>query len=287
MRTRPQALAAAVAFGLLGAGVVHVGVFLVDGGPWSGALGWRKPITFGLSFGVTLLSFAWIARYVRLSPRREWWILGSLAVASAVEYTLIALQAWRGVPSHFNVGTGRDAAIWVAMGIGIGVIVIATVALTAAALQRVDASPSVALAIRAGLVLLLVGYAVGGLILGSGGGTAEFPTGDESILGAAGELKVPHGLGLHALQALPLLAGLLTLGVATERRRVQIVWLAVAGWSLLLGAQLLQAVRGEPGYRLGVVAGGLVFLAALAVALALALALRALQRPTAQSVALD
>ena len=218
MRTRPQALAAAVAFGLFGAGVVHVGVFLVDGGPWSGALGWRKPITFGLSFGVTLLSFAWIATYVRLSLRREWWILGSLAVASAVEYTLITLQAWRGVPWHFNVGTGRNTAIWVAMGIGIGVIVIATVALTAAALQRVDASPSFALAIRAGLALLLVGYAVGGLILGSGGGAAEFPTGDESILGAA---------------------------------------------------------------------GGLVFLAALAVALVLALALRALQRPTARSVALD
>jgi hypothetical protein len=286
-RTPPQALAVAVALALLAGGLFHVGVYAVDGGPWSGPIGWRKPITFGLSFGATLLSFAWIASYVPLSRRAEWWILGPLAVASAAEYGLITLQAWRGVPSHFNVATGLDATVWVAMGVGIGVIVLATIALTAAAFRRVHASPSVGLAIRAGLVLLLVGYAAGGAIIGAGGGATVAPSGDESIVGPAGELKVPHGLGLHALQALPLLAGLLSLGSAPERTRVRLVGLATAAWSLLLAAQIVQALTGEASYRLGILAGGLVLMAFLAFAAAVVLALRALQPAAGDRAALQ
>jgi len=100
------------------------------------------------------------------------------------------------------------------MGVGIGVIVVATVALNVAAFRTLDATPSTVLAIRAGLVLLLVGYAIGGAIIGNGRGASNSPTGDESIVGAAGERKVPHGVGPHALQALPLLAMLLALGSA-------------------------------------------------------------------------
>lgn len=46
-------------------GLVHLGVFLVDGGPWQGAVSWRKPATFGLSFGLTTITMAWIAGYLK------------------------------------------------------------------------------------------------------------------------------------------------------------------------------------------------------------------------------
>jgi hypothetical protein len=36
---------------LVASGLFHLTVFLVDGGPWAGPISWRKPATFGLSFG--------------------------------------------------------------------------------------------------------------------------------------------------------------------------------------------------------------------------------------------
>src|SRR4051794_25484078 len=41
---------------LFAAGLFHLGVFAVAGGPWEGPVSWRKPTTFGLSFGLTLVT---------------------------------------------------------------------------------------------------------------------------------------------------------------------------------------------------------------------------------------
>ena len=41
-------------------GLIHLGVFFVDDRPWGGPVYWRKPFTFGLSFGVTLASSVWV-----------------------------------------------------------------------------------------------------------------------------------------------------------------------------------------------------------------------------------
>ena len=232
--TRPEAAALAVALLLIAAGAFHGVVFLLDDKPWEGPTGWRKAITFGFSLGVTLLSFAVLARVIRLGRREEWGILGTLAAASALEYALITVQAWRDEPSHFNVATGTDAAIWVGMGLGIAGIVLGAVAFTAAAFRPLPVAPSLALGIRSGLVLLLAGFVVGGVIIGNGGGASEFPTGHESTLGAAGELKVPHAIGLHALQALPLVAWLAGRFTSSEPRRRRIVLLAGWLWSVLL-----------------------------------------------------
>ena len=40
---------------LLLSGLVHLGILIIDGGSWKGPLS-RKPITFGLSFGLTLIT---------------------------------------------------------------------------------------------------------------------------------------------------------------------------------------------------------------------------------------
>jgi hypothetical protein len=59
---------------LLASGLVHTVVFLLDGGGWDGPLSWRKPILFGFSFGVTVLSLGWVLSFL---PRRRWlgWLL--------------------------------------------------------------------------------------------------------------------------------------------------------------------------------------------------------------------
>jgi hypothetical protein len=42
-------------------GLVHLGVLVVAGGSWQGPLSWRKPMTFGLSFELTLITISWVS----------------------------------------------------------------------------------------------------------------------------------------------------------------------------------------------------------------------------------
>jgi hypothetical protein len=56
-------------------GLFHLGVFAFGDRSWYGPLSWRKPATFGLSFGITLISITWVSSYLRLAERTRAWIL--------------------------------------------------------------------------------------------------------------------------------------------------------------------------------------------------------------------
>ena len=43
---------------LLLSGVIHLAVLLISGGTWEGPVSLRKSVTFGLSFGLTLINMA-------------------------------------------------------------------------------------------------------------------------------------------------------------------------------------------------------------------------------------
>ena len=55
---------------LLVSGAVHGLVAVVDGAPWWGPVSWRKPVAFGVSFGLLVWSVVWIMRQL---PAR-WWV---------------------------------------------------------------------------------------------------------------------------------------------------------------------------------------------------------------------
>ena len=78
---------------LVASGAFHAAVLLVDGGSWEGPVSWRKPIVFGLSFGVTVVTLAWMLGF--LHPRRAvaWIVVSVLAVASIGEVALISLPS--------------------------------------------------------------------------------------------------------------------------------------------------------------------------------------------------
>jgi hypothetical protein len=204
---------------LIGSGVFHLGVFLIRGGPWDGPVSWRKPATFGLSFGLTLITIAWVASYLTLSPRVRSWLLGILAADSVLEVAGITVQAWRHVPSHFNTETplSRVIAMSLAVGGAVLVAVLGTLAVTAFR-GRTRAPSDLRLALRAGFGLLLVGLATGAamiakgeVLINSGHRQAAYDT--------AGSLKWVHGVTLHAVLVLPGLAVLLgSLGWTPERR---------------------------------------------------------------------
>src|SRR4029453_4939816 len=52
---------------LVGSGLVHLALLVVTGAPWQGPLSLRKASTFGLSFGVTLITITWVAPFLDLS----------------------------------------------------------------------------------------------------------------------------------------------------------------------------------------------------------------------------
>src|SRR3954449_6962335 len=91
-----------IAAALVLVGIAHLGVALALPRPWDGPLSWRKPVTFGVSFGTVLASVTWVTSYLRLTDRTRAVLLGVFAADCVVEVTGIAVQAWRHVPSHFN-----------------------------------------------------------------------------------------------------------------------------------------------------------------------------------------
>jgi hypothetical protein len=261
-RTPAQTFLYFVGLALVALGLLHLGVFAVDGGPWEGPLSWRKPVTFGLSFGVTTLTVAWIASFLGMSRRTGWLLLGTFGVAMALEVAWVTLQAWRGVPSHFAQG-GLDSLLFALAGVTIAIVGVLVVVVTMLAFRRLDATPSMALALRVGLVLLLIGQALGGAIIANGTAIDRPPTEvDLAILGAAGTMKIPHAAALHALQVLPLLAWFLSLTAMAEGRRIRVVATGAIGYGFLVAASAVQAFSGLAPLELSI-AGALLGAAGL------------------------
>jgi len=131
---------------------------LVDAPPITGVHPALKPLKFAISIALFLGTLAVLVPSLDLAPAGRRVVEGLLLGTMAVEMAVILLQAWRGVPSHFNVAGSLDAALWAAM---MGAIVIATLAMagvaalaTARPLQGVGGAPmapALALAWRAGL----------------------------------------------------------------------------------------------------------------------------------------
>jgi hypothetical protein len=276
-----QRLGYLVGGALVVVGLAHLVAWLVVGGAWAGPVSFRKPTTFGISFGLTTITMAWVAGQLRISDRIGWLLLGTLAVADTSEVVWVSLQRWRGVPAHFNDQTTLDNLLFVIMG-GVAVAVAATVILvmTVLAFTAMRASPSMALAIRAGLLILLVAQVVGGWMIQHGLGLAEEGATDGlTTFGAAGVMKVPHAVAIHGIQVLPALAWLLSFTALPEQRRVGLVRVAVLGYVALVVVSVLQTATGVAPFDVGAAAAVLYLLGVALLGLALVAALLALRRP--------
>jgi hypothetical protein len=251
-----QRLGYLVGAALILVGLAHLVAWLLVGGAWAGPISYRKPTTFGISFGLTTMTIAWIAGQLRVSDRTGWLLLVPLSVADTTEVVWVSLQRWRGVAAHFNDDTALDELLFVLMG-GVAVAVAATVILvvTVLAFTPMRAPPSMALAIRAGLLILLAAQAVGGWMIQHGVALAdEGATDGLTTFGAAGVMKVPHAVAIHGVQVLPALAWLLSFAALPERRRLGLVRVAVIGYLALLVVSVLQTASGVAPFDVGVVA---------------------------------
>jgi hypothetical protein len=215
---------------LIVSGLVHLTLLVVTGAPWQGPLSLRKASTFGLSFGVTLITITWVASFLDLSARGRAIVLGAFTVASVMETALVSLQVWRGVPSHFNLETTFDAWIARALAGGGMVLVALIVVLTVAAFRLNPSLPiSLLVAIRVGFATLVGAVVVGALMIAKGM-LLVFRGDPEAAYATGGVLKPTHAVALHAILVLPALAWLLSFTNWNEERKLRLIAVAAAGY---------------------------------------------------------
>jgi hypothetical protein len=184
-----------------------------------------------------------------------------------VEVGIISVQAWRGTTSHFNVGTPLDATLFSVMGALIVLQSGMTVLVAVAAWRQRFDDAALGWALRLGLVLSILGASTGGLMTAptaaqladagagrpmtiAGAHTVGAPDGGPGLPGTGwstdhGDLRVPHFVGLHALQAIPLVALLLARRRIDAAKRIRIVLATAISYAALFGILLSQALRGQ------------------------------------------
>jgi hypothetical protein len=233
---------------LLASGLIHLGLLIVSGGSWSGPLSLRKAMSFGLSFGVTLITIVWVSAFLRLADRTRATLLGLFTVACALETALVSLQVWRGVPSHFNLETPFDGLVARMLAAG-GVALVAIIGtLLVLAFRRNPTTPiSLRIAVRIGFVTLFISLIVGAAMIAKGM-ILVFGGDPQAAYATGGFLKPTHAATMHAILVLPLFAWLLSFADWPERRRVFVVSLAAAGYLLcavvIAVANIIAVLRG-------------------------------------------
>ena len=110
------------------------------------------------------------------------------------------------------------------MGVSISLHVPLILSILVLSFHKVTAPTSLKWAIRSAMVLLIASLGFGFVMITNGSNT----------VGLAGQVKIPHALGLHALQILPGLAWLLMYAHYSEKKRTQIVFLGIIGYCILM-----------------------------------------------------
>jgi hypothetical protein len=256
----------AAGLGLLMVFGVTLAGLAIDPRVITGAPAWLKPAKFAISTGVYALTLAWVMTYLPGWPRLTRLVGWSTAAAMVIEVVLIDLQAARGVTSHFNIATPFDAVVFAVMGISILVAWVMSVALTVALFRQAFADAALGAAIRVGMLITVIGSATGGLMTGptqaqledaraghrmsvAGAHTVGSADGGPGLPGTGwsrehGDLRVPHFLGLHAIQAIPALAWLIGLGASAEVRRRAVLAVSLS-YASLFAILLGQALSGQ------------------------------------------
>ena len=224
---------------------------------------------FGASGVVYLFTIAWMvrelpqSRMLRVASNLIAWIL-------VLEVVLIHVQATRGTTSHFNINTPLDTAIFSTMGLGIATVWVMSMVVLWLHVRTRATDRSMAIALRLGLALNILGAGVGWTMTQprpaqlaamqrgerprvAGSHTVGAPDGGAGLPVTLwsrehGDLRVPHFLGMHALQLLPLLV----LGLRRVRRshddgteRTSVLFAAALS-AAIFAAALMQALAGHP-----------------------------------------
>lgn len=252
---------------LLCAAICLVGA-AIDPRQVAGAEVWLKPLKFSLSILLYCVTWAWLIAHLPRF-RKTAHVAGTIiAAALAIEQLAIVAAAAAGTTSHFNVSTPLSTALWGIMAVSITVLYLGTLVTTVLLFWMPLPTVSLTVAVRAGAALALVGLGLAFLMTGP---TAEQLDDYQGIVGAhtvgiadggpglpllgwstiAGDLRIPHFVGMHALQLIPLFAIALDLLsrririLADDRVRTRLVVVAASAFAATLLVLTVQALIGQ------------------------------------------
>ncbi len=262
---------------------------------------WMKPFKFAVSTAIYSVTLAWLLGQL-VRQKRLAWIAGTFAaVALGVELIIITGFAAAADTSHFNVTTPLHTAAWATMAFSIVVVWVVTLVVAFALFRNRLGDPARTLAIRSGALLAVLGMGLAFLMTGPqgdqisnyngivGAHTVGVPDGGPGLplLGwstVAGDLRVPHFVGMHGLQALPIFAIVLELlarripVLADGVLRFRLVAIAAATYLAVIGLTAWQALIGQsivqPGGPVLATAVAVAFVALAAAGAALVSAMR-------------
>jgi hypothetical protein len=177
------------------------------------------------------------------------------------------VQAWRGTISHFNVSTPLDTAIFYVMGAAILLQTLVSVAVAVALWRQQFADELLGRALRFGFTLTIAGALTGplmtrptaGQLADARAGIRPTTAGAHSVGGPDGgsglpvtgwsrehgDLRVPHLVGLHAVQAFALVAVGLRRWRRPEAIRLRALSAVTASYASLFLLLFWQALRGQ------------------------------------------
>jgi hypothetical protein len=269
---RPLVANAALMFTL--ALVSAVGLF-VDDRLLLGESVWLKPLKFGFAMGVYTLTLAWLLGKLTRGRRTGWWLGTVFAVAGVLDVGAVAFAAANGTFSHFNQNTDPVArTVQTVFSFGIFPLLLTSLIIAILTLFQRIGDRTLTRALRAGLGLAVASMVVALWLSTSSGATPRTVTDANghsvSMIGAhgigdpdgngmpvthwsttGGDLRVPHFVGMHAIQVLLLIVGVLSI-LATrvawlrdDRVRARIVGTAALGYAGVFAVLSWQAKRGQ------------------------------------------
>ena len=229
---------------------------------------WEKPLKFAISTAIYAVTWSWLIGQLTRFRRAAWWAGTVSASMLAIELAIIAGAAAFGITSHFNVSSPLNAAMWSTMAISITVLWVATFVVSIILFRNPLGDRARGLAIRAGALIALAGMGLAFLMTGptaaqldnwqgiAGAHTVGLADGGPGIpiLGwstVAGDLRIPHFVGMHALQIIPL--ALILIEFASRRVvamrdvnvRHRLVAIVTGTYTAVLAILTWQAMRGQ------------------------------------------
>jgi hypothetical protein len=285
--------------------VVHIVALAVTGGPVNGPVSLRKPAAFAETGWLAAWSVALILPRLRTTAWQRHVIGTSVLLFGFVETAIMAIQAWRGVPSHYNFTTPFDAALVRGGAAGTaGVFLVGVIVMLVAAVRTPGLSGALRLGVVAGVVVLLVGCLVGFVMVSNNSGVYQGAIGtgfgnrtsgylgpDPATVGPqylllrpatrGGDLVLLHAIGVHGLILLAVPAVLLSRTAMPAARQLRVMAVAAGSVAVAMVVLGVQALRQLPLDRLAPVALAVLALCTVALAASYVIVLLALRNRAA------
>ena len=208
---------------------------------------WYKPFKFAFSTFLYAWAMAWYCYYL---PKFNIDIFNwTIIILLGFEIIYIALQASKGQQSHYNLSTPIYATLYSMMAIAASIVTLYTLYIGVLFFtQKFTGLPDYYIwAIRLSLIIFVVfsfqGFLMGGRLSHTVGLVND--NSDLFIAGwskLAGDLRIAHFIGMHALQILPIMAFYL-LKDTKITIFVSLIYGALAAFTLV------QALKGNPLFK--------------------------------------